>query len=118
MIEDEGWVIEDEGRGKHRKKRQRLKSYPRQRLESYPTQQAVYRTVRTDLIPHKILFAIQKQLYSYEGGQVPDNLAEALANAPEENMQVRLEWDTGKTIDVELGKGTVKAWKAIFRLQK
>lgn len=103
------WVIEAEGRGKHKKK---------QRLESYPTQQAVYRTVRTDFIPHKILFAIQNQLYSYEGGQVPDNLAEALANAPEGNMQVRLEWDTGKTIDVEIGKGTVKAWKAIFRSQK
>lgn len=104
------WVIEDEGRDKHKKKTQRLKSYP--------MQQAVYRTVRTNLIPDKILFAIQKQLYAYEGGQVPDKLAEALANAPTGNMQVRLAWDTGETIDVEIGQGTVKAWKAIFRLQK
>lgn len=101
------WITDSTGEGKHKK--------TRQRLERYPTQQPIYRTVHTEIIPDKILFAIRGQLYSYEGGQVPSDLAEALASAPtEENMRIRLEFNTGKTLDVEVGKGTVKTWKTVF----
>lgn len=88
---------------------------PHQHLESHPTQEPVYQTFRTDRIPRKILFAINGQLYTYESGAVPAELAAALSQAPEQNMRIRLEWDNGDTTDMEIGKGTVKAWKTIFK---
>ncbi|MGV0027747.1 hypothetical protein [Phormidesmis priestleyi] len=86
----------------------------RQRLESYPTQVPVYETFYTDLIPHRILFAIAGKIYTYESGSVSPELALALSTAPNENMRIRLAWEDGKTTDVEIGKGTVEAWRTIF----
>jgi hypothetical protein len=32
-----------------------------------------------------------------------------------ENMTVRLVWENGATTDMEIGKGTVAAWKTVFK---
>jgi hypothetical protein len=88
---------------------------PRQRLESYPVQKPIYKTFRTDRVPRKILFAINGQLYTYENGNVSAKLASALSQAPDEAMRIRLEWDNGETTDMDIGKGTVRAWKTIFK---
>jgi len=87
----------------------------RQKLEHYPTQEPLYQTFYTELIPRRILFAIAGKIYTYESGSVSPELALALSNAPTtENLRIRLEWRDGKTTDVEIGKGTVKAWRTIF----
>ncbi|MBW4538865.1 MAG: hypothetical protein KME43_06910 [Myxacorys chilensis ATA2-1-KO14] len=99
-----------------RRKSNRCKS--RKRQESYPTQRAVYREVRTDLTPRRILLAVRGQVYTYESGSVSPDLAMALSNAPDENTRIRLEWENGGTSDIEIGKGTVKAWRTIFKVQK
>lgn len=43
-----------------------------------------------------------------------DKLATALQNSPEGNINIRLVTRSGETVDSEIGKGTVKAWKAIY----
>lgn len=45
---------------------------------------------------------------------VSDKLATALQNSPEGNINIRLVTRSGETVDSEIGKGTVKAWKAIY----
>ena len=87
----------------------------RRKLEHYPTQVPVYETFYTDFIPRRILFAIAGKIYTYESGSVSAELALALSTAPTtENLRIRLELQDGKTTDVEIGKGTVKAWRTIF----
>ncbi len=81
----------------------------------YPSEEPVYRTYATNMTPATIEFAINGQRYTYKEGTVPDDLAAALANAPNQNMLIRLVWDDGKTRDVEIGKGTVATWKKIFQ---
>ncbi|MCY7277723.1 MAG: hypothetical protein LH702_29290 [Phormidesmis sp. CAN_BIN44] len=61
------------------------------------------------------MFAIAGKIYTYESGSVSPELALALSNAPTtKNMRIRLEWQDGKTTDVEIGKGSVGAWRTIF----
>lgn len=45
---------------------------------------------------------------------VSDDLAKALENSPFDNVDIRLVTRSGETVDSEIGKGTVKAWKAIY----
>lgn len=46
--------------------------------------------------------------------QVNRELATALKNAPTQNISIRLITASGETIDSQIGKGTVEAWKAIY----
>lgn len=46
--------------------------------------------------------------------QVSDDLATALKNSPGGDVKIRLVTESGAAIDSEIGKGTVKAWKAIY----
>jgi len=46
---------------------------------------------------------------------VSSDLAKALRNSPVGNVDIRLVTRSGETIDSEIGKGTVKAWKAIYQ---
>ena len=48
---------------------------------------------------------------------VNDELAEALQNAPDTNIDIRLVTESGETIDSEIGKGTVEAWKTVYAFQ-
>lgn len=48
--------------------------------------------------------------------QVTEELANSLRNAPDGNVNIRLVTDKGETIDTEIGKETVKAWKTVFTL--
>ena len=90
----------------------------KQKLKRYSTQEPVYEVFYSDRIPRKILFAIAGNIYTYESGLISPELASALSTAPDQNMRVRLEWQDDGVIDMEIGKGTVKAWKTVFKLQK
>jgi hypothetical protein len=46
--------------------------------------------------------------------QVSHELAAALKNSPTGNVKIRLVTESGATVDSEIGKGTVQAWKAIY----
>ncbi len=60
--------------------------------------------------------SINSRLYKYERGSVPRQFAQALANAPiDKNVRIRILTDNGFTVDSEIGAGTVKAWRQIFR---
>lgn len=66
-----------------------------------------------------LLIKVDKQVFRLEGenGSFPvsQELAAALKNStPEQNVSIRLLAETGVAIDSEIGKGTVKAWKAIY----
>jgi hypothetical protein len=45
---------------------------------------------------------------------VDDKLANALKNSPSKNVNLRLIVENGEAVDSEIGKETVKAWKAIY----
>lgn len=45
---------------------------------------------------------------------VSDELANALQNAPDGNVSIRLTTEGGGTIDSEIGKETVKAWRTVY----
>ena len=45
---------------------------------------------------------------------VSDELARALQNAPEGNVDIRLVAESGETIDSEIGEDTVEAWKTVY----
>lgn len=45
---------------------------------------------------------------------VSDELANALQNAPDGNVSIRLTTESGGTIDSEIGKNTVKAWETVY----
>ncbi len=83
--------------------------------ERYSEQEPIYQYTRFDDTPKAILFAVNGQRYTYEDGPVTAELAIALASAPPGNMRIRLMWENGKTKDIEIGKGTVDAWKTIFK---
>ena len=100
----------------HTKKRRKCVRWETTKTEI--TQKPVYKDLRNTYVPKKILFAIAGKIYTYESGPVSPEIAAALSSAPDQNMRIRLEWDTDRTIDMEIGKGTVRAWKTIFRSQK
>ena len=45
---------------------------------------------------------------------VSNDLATALQNAPNGNVRIRLTTESGGTVDSEIGKGTVKAWRTVY----
>lgn len=85
------------------------------RTFSFPDREPVYRRFGVEKTPAAIKFALNGQVYTYEQGTVSPELATALANAPDQNMTIRLVWEDGGATDVAIGRGTVAAWKKIFR---
>jgi hypothetical protein len=75
----------------------------------------VYQNYLVAAAPDSITFSINGRSYTYENGPVSPELAAALASAPSKNMLIRLAWKNGDTRDVEIGRGTVNAWKQIFQ---
>ena len=62
------------------------------------------------------MISINSRSYKYDQGSVPLQLAQALANAPiNKNVRIRILTDDGFTVNSEIGAGTVKAWRQIFR---
>ncbi|HIK17908.1 MAG TPA: hypothetical protein IGS53_21830 [Leptolyngbyaceae cyanobacterium M33_DOE_097] len=87
----------------------------RQRTKSYPEQVPIYKQHRKDFAIASMLIAIEGNVYEYTGGVVSPELANALANAPtEQNIPVRIVFIDGATEDMEIGKGTVSAWRRLF----
>ncbi|WP_069792011.1 hypothetical protein A5482_009200 [Cyanobacterium sp. IPPAS B-1200] len=82
--------------------------------EVYWETEPVYRSYWVSNTPKQILFSINGVVYRYDGEVVSDELASALANAPEGNMRIRLVWEDQRTQDVMIGGGTVRAWQQIF----
>lgn len=61
---------------------------------------------------------VGEQVFQLQGQNsifaVSEQLATALENSPAGNINIRLVTRSGETVDSEIGKGTVKAWKAIY----
>ncbi|PZV06462.1 MAG: hypothetical protein DCF22_23810 [Leptolyngbya sp.] len=87
----------------------------KRREVQYRDKEPIYRKYQTERSPKAIKFAINNQIYVYEQGGVSAELAAALTSAPLENMTIRLVWENGATTDMEIGKGTVVAWKTVFK---
>jgi len=85
------------------------------RIFTFPEYEPVYRRFGMERTPTAIKFAINGQVYTYEQGDVSPELATALASAPDQNMTIRLMWEDGGATDIAIGRGTVAAWKIIFR---
>lgn len=66
----------------------------------------------------KLLLKVREKVFQLDGSTgtfaVSQELATALKNAPDENLDIRLVLEGGQTIDSEIGKGTVKAWQNIY----
>lgn len=75
----------------------------------------VYQQSLVGSVPDSLNIAINGKVYTYTDGAVSPELSAALASAPSQNVKVRLVWKDGRTQDTEIGKGTVDAWKTIFR---
>ncbi len=66
----------------------------------------------------KLLLKVREQVFELEGSNgtftVSNELATALKNAPDKNLDMRLLLEEGQTVDSEIGSGTVKAWRSIY----
>jgi hypothetical protein len=66
----------------------------------------------------KRLVKVRKKVFQLDGltgtFAVSRELATALKNAPDENLDIRLVLEGGETVDSKIGKGTVKAWQSIY----
>jgi hypothetical protein len=66
----------------------------------------------------KLLLKVREKVFQLDGSTgtfaVSQELATALKNAPDENLNIRLVLEGGQTVDSEIGKGTVKAWRNIY----
>ncbi|MBE9190853.1 hypothetical protein IQ230_10900 [Gloeocapsopsis crepidinum LEGE 06123] len=66
----------------------------------------------------RLLVRIGEQVYQLDGNNstfaVNPTVANALKTAPIENVSIRLVTESGETIDSEIGKGTVEAWREIY----
>ncbi|WP_335233097.1 hypothetical protein [Nostoc sp.] len=66
----------------------------------------------------KLLLKVREKVFQLDGSTgtfaVSKELATALKNAPDENLDIRLVLEGGQTVDSEIGKGTVKAWRTIY----
>jgi hypothetical protein len=66
----------------------------------------------------KLFVKVREQVFQLVGSNgtfvVTDKLANALKNAPVKNVDIRLVLDGGSTVDSQIGKGTVKAWRTIY----
>jgi len=95
-----------------------VEEHGRQRYISYQDTEPIKQTYSRDRVPEKLMFAIRGKIYTYEQGEVPAELASALASAPPGNMLIRVVWQDDDTTDIEIGSGTVEAWKTVFRAEK
>ncbi|ABA24766.1 hypothetical protein Ava_B0052 (plasmid) [Trichormus variabilis ATCC 29413] len=66
----------------------------------------------------RLLLKVRQQIFQLEGVNnqfaITRELATALKNAPEENLNIRLVLEGGQSIDSEIGTQTVKAWRNIY----
>ncbi|MEJ6484654.1 hypothetical protein N0Y54_25615 [Nostoc punctiforme UO1] len=66
----------------------------------------------------KILLKVREKVFKLDGSigsfAVSQELATALKNAPDENLNIRLILEGGQTVDSEIGKGTVKGWRSVY----
>lgn len=66
----------------------------------------------------ELFVKLGEQVFRLEGQNsvfaVSDELAKSLQNSPTGNVDIRLVTRSGETVDSQIGKGTVKAWKAIY----
>ncbi|WP_335010450.1 hypothetical protein [Nostoc sp.] len=66
----------------------------------------------------KLLVKVREKVFQLDGSTgsfaVSRELATALKNAPDENLDIRLLLEGGQTIDSKIGEGTVKAWRNIY----
>jgi hypothetical protein len=66
----------------------------------------------------ELFIKVGEQVFRLEGKnsvfEVSDELATALENSPIGNVDIRLVTRSGETVNSEIGKGTVEAWKAIY----
>lgn len=66
----------------------------------------------------ELFVRINEQVFQVSGQNsmfpVSPELARALQAAPHENVKIRLVTESGATIDSEIGKETVEAWKTIY----
>ncbi|UBF26981.1 hypothetical protein K9N68_03095 [Kovacikia minuta CCNUW1] len=66
----------------------------------------------------KLLLKVGNQVLRLEGEnsvfQVSDAVAVALRQAPTQNVDIRLVLEGGETVDSQIGKGTVLAWRSIY----
>lgn len=69
----------------------------------------------------ELFVKINDQVFQVSGKNskfpIGDQLAQALQTAPEGNVSIRLVTESGETINSEIGKGTVKAWKTVYSSQ-
>ncbi|WP_421654592.1 hypothetical protein [Leptothermofonsia sp. ETS-13] len=66
----------------------------------------------------KLLIRAGEKVLELEGQNnaftVNDEIATALKNLPTQNVDIRMVLEGGETVDSEIGKGTVAAWKTIY----
>ncbi|WP_225895707.1 hypothetical protein [Dendronalium phyllosphericum] len=66
----------------------------------------------------KLLIKVGQQVFKLDGSDgtfaVSKELATALKNAPDKNLDIRLLLEGGQTVDSKIGKGTVKAWQSVY----
>ncbi|MFN6485788.1 MULTISPECIES: hypothetical protein [unclassified Nostoc] len=66
----------------------------------------------------KLLLKVRGKVFKLDGSTgtfgVSRELATALKNAPDDNLDIRLVLEGGQTVDSKIGKGTVKAWRNIY----
>jgi hypothetical protein len=69
----------------------------------------------------QLFVRINNNVYQVSGQNskfpINNELAQALQNAPEGNVSIRLVTETGETVNSEIGQGTVKAWKTVYSSQ-
>ena len=77
-----------------------------------------YRRFVTTNKVDKLLLKVREKVFQLDGSTgtfaVSQELATALKNAPDENLDIRLVLEGGQTVDSEIGKETVKAWRNIY----
>lgn len=66
----------------------------------------------------ELFIKINDQVFQVAGQNntfpVSKELAQALQAAPEGNVSIRLVTESGETIDSEIGRGTVEAWRTVY----
>ncbi|WP_143755454.1 hypothetical protein [Gloeocapsopsis sp. IPPAS B-1203] len=66
----------------------------------------------------KLFIRTGEQVYQLDGRNstfaINPDVANALRSTPIENVQIRLVTESGETIDSEIGRGTVEAWRDIY----
>ncbi len=79
-------------------------------------EEPTYTRYTTNYRVSNLTVSINNRLYKYDRGSVYPQLAQALASAPiDKNVRIRILTANGFTVDSEIGTGTIKAWRQIFR---